>query len=184
MERERKISRQTLERLPVASGTVSFEGQKPSLAVIFNQRAGFKARSIFAKKFTCQVGTKDEFWNLEAVLAGKMRCVYITEGALDACALVEAGIDPECVLASPSATLSDREAKDDETSYVEQALAMGLGRCKKFVWCGDQDEQGLILRKRMVKLLGIARFFFIEWPEGTKDANEFLKSDGPEALRE
>ncbi len=29
-----------------------------------------------------------------------------------------------------------------------------------------------------------ARFHFVEWPEGVKDANEMLLSDGAEALGE
>jgi twinkle protein len=36
----------------------------------------------------------------------------------------------------------------------------------------------------MVRLLGAARFWFVDWPEGSKDANDFLISDGPDALRE
>jgi twinkle protein len=35
----------------------------------------------------------------------------------------------------------------------------------------------------MVRLFGAARFHFVNWPEGIKDANAMLVSDGSEALR-
>jgi twinkle protein len=40
-----------------------------------------------------------------------------------------------------------------------------------------------VLRGDMVRLLGAGRFHFVQWPEGIKDANQMLASDGPEALR-
>jgi len=43
---------------------------------------------------------------------------------------------------------------------------------------------GASLRDDMVKLLGPARFHFVEWPEGVKDANDMLLSDGAVALGE
>src|SRR5450631_291720 len=52
---------------------------------------------------------------------------------------------------------------------------------KKYVWCGDA---GRILRDDMVRMLGPARFYFVEWPEGIKDANDMLLKDGLEPLGE
>ena len=117
------------------------------------------------------------FWNLEAVLAGKLEDVYIVEGELDALALVESGIAPDAVIAAPSATPGNHE-------YAEQALAAGLGRTKRYIWCGDQDEPGLQLRADMAKILGAGNFYFVEWPDGCKDANDYLIHDGAEALHE
>jgi hypothetical protein len=50
--------------------------------------------------------------------------------------------------------------------------------------CGaaTRTGSGHALRADMVKLLGAARFWFVDWPEGIKDANEYLLKDGPEAL--
>jgi twinkle protein len=171
---KRGISRQTWEKLHVAAGTVFFpEIKRKSKAVFFKYPDGWKARSIEEKAFTQKQGTTQTFWNLEAVLAGPLDQVYIVEGEMDALAMVEAGIPSDRVLAAPSGSA---------LSYVEDALAAGLGRAKGFVWCGDQDEVGLELRVQMAKLLGAARFSFIEWPEGTKDANDFLRADGRDDL--
>ena len=65
-----------------------------------------------------------------------------------------------------------------------EALEAGLKSVERFVWCGDGDGAGRILRDDMVKLLGPARFHFVEWPEGVKDANDMLLSDGVVALGE
>jgi DNA primase len=46
----------------------------------------------------------------------------------------------------------------------------------------DGDDGGRILRDDMVKLLGAARFHFIEWPEGVKDADQCLLDVGVAAL--
>jgi twinkle protein len=36
----------------------------------------------------------------------------------------------------------------------------------------------------MVRILGAARFWFVSWPEGTKDANDLLRTDGALYLRD
>jgi len=44
------------------------------------------------------------------------------------------------------------------------------------------DGPGLGLRHVMAKIFGAARFHFVDWPEGCKDANDMLLADGPEAV--
>lgn len=174
----RKISQATWEKFPVASGTVFFpEIERKSPAVFFQaEDGGWKARAYPDKAFTQKKGTEQGFWNLSAVLAGPMDRVYITEGEIDTLSLAEAGIGPNRILSAPSGTTG--------LAYVEKALAAGLAKCKRFIWCGDQDPVGLALRAEMAKVLGIARFYFIEWPDGIKDANDFLRKDGREDLND
>lgn len=170
LKEERRINRETWEKLPVAAGTVFFpELKRRSKAIFYRYPDGWKARSIEEKSFTQKAGTTQTFWNLEAVLAGPLTSVFIVEGEQDVLAMVEAGIPANQVLGAPSGSA---------LSYVEEALKTGLCRAKFFVWCGDQDKVGLELRTQMAKLLGAPRFRFIEWPEGIKDANDILRSDG------
>jgi len=172
LQAERQISRETLQKLPVASGKVFFqELNKKCDAVQFRYPSGWKGRAFPEKAFTSGKGTALTFWNIEAVLAGPLTDVYIVEGELDACALVEAGVPADQVLAAPAASGGSYE-------YVLEALEHGLAKAKRFIWCGDQDAAGLQLRAAMAQLLGIARFNFIDWPEGAKDANDFLRTDG------
>lgn len=186
----RGFSAETLERLPVANGITFFPDVGKKLpAIFFGYPDGWKARAFPEKAFVSSKGFKRSFWNLERVLQSKSDTVYVVEGEPDVCAMIEAGIPDDEVLGAQGA--KDKRGKGDVPvkemggyAYVEEALEAGLSRKKKFVWCGDGDGAGHILREDMVKLLGAARFWFIEWPEGIKDANDMLLKDGAEALRE
>lgn len=184
----RGISPETLAQLDVASGTTYFpelSGKRP--AVFFAYPEGWKARAWPEKAFVSGGGFKRSFWNIDRVLHAKSDTVFLVEGELDACAAVEAGIPASQILAAHGAKDKPTVGDPKEMTgydYVAEALEAGLSKVKKFVWCGDGDGAGRILREDMVKLLGPARFWFVEWPEGIKDANEMLLKDGAEALRE
>lgn len=185
---KRGISRETMELLSVASGTAYFPDlSAKSEAIFFPFKNGWKARAYPGKSFVAGGGFKLSFWNLERVLKAAPKEVFIVEGELDACALVEAGIPPDRVLSVPNGAKA-KPAEDPQEmrgyDYVKDALTAGLSKVKKFVWCGDADGSGHALRADMVRILGAARFWFVDWPEGIKDANEYLIKDGPEALCE
>lgn len=182
----RKLSAVTLELLGVASGTAFFpDAGRKIPALFFKYPEGWKARSIEEKHHVTSKGFKLAFWNIDRVLAANPREVFIVEGELDACALVEAGVPPDRVLSVPNGA-KERPADDpvDQRGYeyVRDALRAGLQRADRFIWCGDADGPGHALRADFVRLLGAARFWFVDWPEGVKDANDFLKTDGPDAL--
>lgn len=184
----RKLSPETLALLGVASGTVFFPDAGAKLqAVFFPYPSGWKARSFPEKHFVSSKGFEIAFWNLERVLKANPNEVYITEGELDACALVEAGVPFDRVLSVPNGA-KERPAEEPTElrgyAYVQAALAAGLSRVKRVVWCGDGDGAGHSLRADMVRLFGAARFWFVDWPEGCKDANDLLRTDGPDALLE
>ncbi len=186
--RVRKLSAGTLGRMGVASGTAFFPDlERKSEAVFFKYQKGWKARSFPEKSHVAGGEFKLAFWNLDAVLRSNPQEVFITEGELDACALVEAGVPSDRVLSVPNGA-KEKPADDPKEmrgyAYVEEALKAGLNRVKKFIWCGDGDGNGLALRQDMARLLGVARFWFVDWPEGCKDANDVLIHDGPDALRD
>ena len=185
---ERGFSVETMQSLDVRSGSTFFPDLgKKAKAVFFGYSEGWKARSWPDKGFVSGGGFKREFWNLRRVLGAKPAVVWIVEGEADACALVEAGIPATAVLAAHGAksTKTDGDPAEVEGyAYVLAGLELGLKSVKKFIWCGDADAAGLLLREDMARLLGMARFHFVDWPEGIKDANEMLLKDGAEALRE
>jgi len=185
--RGRGLSRRTLEALPVASATgVFFPGvnrERPALGFLY--RDGWKARSLAEKAFVAGKGSRFDFWNIEAVLAASPADVYITEGEVDAVSLVEAGIDPSSVLSVPHGAKSKADedpVQSEGFKFVTEALEEGLGRTKRFIWCGDNDGPGLLLRDAMRRLLREARFYFVEWPAGVKDANDMLREHGAAGL--
>ena len=152
-----------------------------------NTRMVGSARAWPEKSFVAGGGFRLSFWNLSRVMEGGSDTVFITEGECDACALVEAGIPATQVLSVPNGAKvkpADDPKESRGYSYVLEALEAGLSKIKRFVWCGDSDDAGHTLREDMVKLLGAARFWFVNWPEGVKDANGMLLSDGAEAVRE
>lgn len=185
---KRGISPQTLAQLDVADGTVFFPDAGARLpAIFFKYDQGYKARSFPDKHFVSGGEFKRTFWNLERVIKANPETVYLVEGENDVLALVEAGIPATQVLGSQGAKDKPTEGNPGEQAgytYVEEGLEAGLKRVKKFVWCGDTDGPGLLLREDMVQMIGPARFWFVEWPEGVKDANDMLLSDGGVALRE
>lgn len=182
----RGISQATLERLGVGSGMVFFPDiGKQAEAFVFDYGGRWKARSVQGKSFVAEKGFKLGFWNIEAVLRSSPKAVYITEGEFDACALVEAGIGADQVLSVPNGAVERSEKTETRGfGYVEEALRAGLNRAQRFVWCGDSDGPGLALRDDMARVLGAARLWFVNWPEGCKDANDLLRTDGPVAVRE
>lgn len=188
VQTERKIGRATLERLNVGSGTTWFPDADARLpAIFFRYAEGWKARAFPEKHFVAGKGFKLAFWNLERVLAASPATVFIAEGEFDAVALAEAGISIDSLLSVPNGA-KDRPSENVQEAkgldYVREALAAGLNRVKRFIWCGDNDGPGLALRHDMARLFGAARFYFVTWPEGCKDANDVLKCEGPEFLRE
>lgn len=172
----RGISQATLEQARVKYGTV-FKG---SPAIYFGYRSGWKARTFPEKKFICGGGFKAEFWGIEDTLEAKPSMVFFVEGELDRLALIEAGI-PACqVLSVPTGAAGEGGTLE----YLHAALREGLDKVKRFVWCGDADQPGKALRDGFIRVLGAARFWHVEWPEGVKDANAMLLSDGAEAVHE
>ena len=151
---DRGISRATLERTGVGSATAFFPDlARKSPALIFRYREGAKARAYPEKAFVTNKGFKLSFWNEDAVLASNPETVLITEGELDALALVEAGIEADTVLSVPNGAVERKDGEPRGYRYVEEALGAGLNRAKQFVWCGDNDAAGLSLRADMVRLL-------------------------------
>lgn len=188
----RGISRETLERFGVGSGTASMppDGAKCEV-IVFPYRRGaetvnFKARSLAGKAFKQKQGGELRFFNLDATLAGGAGIVHVCEGEMDALALAEAGIPVEQILAVPNGApirASDQPEEGDRYRYVDAALQEGLSRFKRFVLLTDNDAPGLALRHDLARLLGAARVQFVEWPENVKDVNDFLLRHGPESLR-
>ncbi len=187
LERERSLSPETLALVPVASGTTYFpelKGRSP--AIFFGYANGWKARAIPHKAFVAAKGWKPSFWNLKQVLDALNADnhgfdLLLTEGEIDCISLIECGFPAYQCLSVPNGA-SGAES-DRGIPYVDEALAAGLNKAKKVIWCGDSDEVGLALRAQMAQQFGIAKFYYVDWPDGIKDANDLLKAQGPDALR-
>lgn len=149
--------------------------------------ASWKACAFPDKDFIGKKGGKLCFLGLDDALAAEPGDIWIVEGEWDKAAFVEAGLPLERVLSVPSGAQDKAASESDRPAgygYIEDALRRGLGKHKRFIWAGDCDAAGFTLREIVARLLGQARFWFADWPEGVKDGNQLLQSDGPEALRD
>ena len=183
---DRGISRSTLERAGVGSGMARMPEAGECEVIAFPYRRNgtvinVKYRALKAKSFKQQEGGELRFWNLDDVLRDKSERVYITEGEMDALALLEAGAPMSEVISVPNGApirVSDKPDEMGRYRYVDAGLEEGLSNCKKFVLATDNDAPGRALREDLVRLLGAARCYFVEWPGDIKDANQFLAKNG------
>lgn len=170
---KRGISLGTLERFGVRPGVEYFSdlGRKAE-AMVFpyhastGQEAGWKARTVSGKDWTASKGFSPTLWNLHR--AKKSTVIYLTEGEVDALSLVEAGLADHEVAALPNA---------NATECLVDALE-DLAGVERFILCMDSDHAGAAARQKAAQILGAGRCEYVDWPEGVKDANEYLvKSD-------
>jgi twinkle protein len=188
---DRGISRSILEQTGAVSNTAEMPGIGKCEVIAFPYRRqgkviNFKCRALDQKCFKQKVGGEIRFWNLDAVLQEKSETVYIVEGEIDGLSLLEAGIPAQQVVSVPNGAPASASAEPDQTDrykYVDAALKEGFCNCKKYILATDNDPSGQALRQDLVRLLGPARCYFVEWPAGIKDANEFLVRHGPADLR-
>lgn len=134
-----------------------------------------KERSIHDKKFL-SFGTGRGLFGEEFLGGEEPDRVYIVEGEMDCLALRTAGIG--LVVSLPNGTAIGHQ---DDRSW--SALAALVKRGCRFVLAGDSDEVGRKLRAETARRLGRVRCWTVDWPEGVKDANDFLLLFGAEALR-
>lgn len=184
----RGISISTLERFGARSGTAFFPtlGRR-SEAIFFpyfdqGEMVNWKAAAFPDKGFVSQKNGKLCLFNIDRVIRSPI--LYITEGEWDACAMVEAGFGVDQVVAVPGAQQTKEGSSSRGYAYIEEALARGLSEVKKVVYVGDADGPGLILRQDLMRIFGPARYHYLDWPAGIKDANDFLKAYGPDALHD
>ena len=185
----RGISEQTLTKMRVVGGPAKF-GDELLQSITFpyfenGELVNYKSRAITEKKYKQKLGGKQIGFNWDLVRQSTMEEVWITEGEFDALALVEAGVPPDRVISVPAgAPPEESEDPTESKRYVWAfaALADGLSGAGRYLIATDNDGAGRALRGDLVAILGKAKVCFIDWPEGTKDANQYLMERGKEEL--
>jgi len=185
----RGISEQTLTKMRVVGGPAKF-GDELLQSITFpyfenGELVNYKSRAIAEKKYKQKTGGKQIGFNWDLVRQSTLEEVWITEGEFDALALVEAGVPPDRVISVPAgAPPGESEDPTESKRYVWafEALADGLSGAGRYLIATDNDGAGRALRSDLVAILGKAKVCFIDWPEGTKDANQYLMERGKEEL--
>lgn len=138
-------------------------------------------------------GKKLLFWGLDDVPVLSYRPsepLIITEGEFDRIAIVQScGGYSLSVPNGGSAKRSDRNiliAEDSGFAYIwdETELISQVDQFNKIILCTDNDEVGLTLRDELALRIGPTRCWFIDYPDGCKDANDVLMKYGEAGVRD
>ena len=195
---KRKIQPQTAYRAGVRSAKHTFRGTEWD-CLAFTFREGKNVVNIqyktTSKLFECEQGCELIPWNVDACIG--QDSIIITEGMMDALALMECGFD-NVISVSNGANTDMRTFNRFKYSHFESLKTIYLA--------GDMDEEGEKLRHTMAEYFGEARCRIVEWktPSGspcrgrtdddipllqegqgevyTKDANEMLIEYGVDAV--
>jgi twinkle protein len=112
------------------------------------------------------------FYNLDAIKDDDT--AVIVEGEIDCMSMYEAGIY-NCV-SVPNG------AGNHNLTYIDNCINHLIDK-KYIVIAVDNDDAGNKLKDELIRRLDIERCFYIEYPEGCKDANDILLKHGKEYLK-
>lgn len=185
---ERGISKETADKLGLFKSEQFFPavGEKQD-AVGFpyfdadGMIVSAKMRSIQSKAFTCWQ-SPPAFFNLRNMTEGED--FIIVEGELDAAAMLEAGVNAVSVPNGAPMKVVDGKITPEEDSkfrFLWNAKDL-IEKAKRVVIAVDKDSQGEALAEEIARRVGRDRCWRVEWPEGIKDANDYLRANGKEAL--
>ena len=184
---ERGISEQTLLQAGCEPLKEAFSGEDVDCIKFPYMKEGkevnYKIRTIDTKEFRAKKDAELTWYNLDNVLEGlekeTFRDVYVVEGEIDCLSLIEAGIPNVLSVPSGAPTTANEDAKSAKKyEFVHKGMEFGLDKVRKWILATDSDDPGLHLRSDLSAVIGKARCYFIEWPEGIKDANDALLSWG------
>ena len=178
---KRKIQPQTAAKAGVRSATRTIDGIDRS-CLAFTYREGTKVVNIqyktTSKDFAVETDCELIPWNIDAAIG--QDSLIITEGMMDALALMECGFDNVISVSNG--------AKSDVRTF-DRFRYSHLDGIRTIYLAGDMDEEGVELRNKLAMYFGEARCRIVEWRVDAdeqsitaKDANEMLIEHGPDAV--
>ena len=175
----RKIHPETAKKAGVRSAKRVFSGctlERSCLAFTF--REGSKVVNIqyksTSKDFSIESDCELIPWNIDAAIG--QESLIITEGMMDALALMECGFDN---------VISVSNGAETDMRTFDRFRYSHLDQIRTFYLAGDMDEPGVELRQKLAMYFGEARCRIVEWrldESMVKDANEMLIDYGADAV--
>jgi twinkle protein len=172
----RGISNNTLLRFKVTQGNEWMPDVQTEIPVVcFNyfrddELVNIKFRGK-NKSFKLVKDAELIFYNLDAIKNDET--AVIVEGEIDCMSMYEAGIY-NCV-SVPNG------AGSHNLTYIDNCINHLIDK-KYIVIAVDNDDAGNKLKDELIRRLDIERCFYIEYPEGCKDANDILIKHGKQYL--
>lgn len=181
---DRMISLETLDAAGVGwsekRSAVVFPYRKPGGAAIVN----CKFRRLPKDGFSQIKGGEKIYWLVDKLDPSLGKDLYIVEGEIDALSLMEAGI-PNVISVPDGApkTVGEGDSHAKKFSFIG-ACEEWTKPFERIIIAVDADEPGHALAEEVARRYGKDRCWRVEWPEGVKDANEYLVARGGASLHE
>lgn len=132
------------------------------------------------KRFWMDKDAERGLYNIQEIVGADI--AVIVEGEMDVYALEQAGI-PFVVSVPDGAPAPNSRNYSSKFDFLDSAQPV-LQSLSRIVIAVDNDEPGHHLREELTRRLGEGKIAHVYWPEGIKDANDFLRAHGPQALKE
>lgn len=132
-----------------------------------------------AKNFRMETGAERILYGLNDI--DPARCV-IVEGEMDKLSVEVAGIR-SCVSVPDGAPAENAKDYGSKFAFLESD-SEAIGAVRQWVIAVDADAPGRRLEDELARRLGREKCLRVRWPEDCKDANDVLRSHGPEVLAE
>jgi twinkle protein len=148
------------------------------------QMVNVKFRALQSKAFSQVKGAEKILYGLDDIVDSKT--AVIVEGECDKLALEEADIRYAISVpdGAPRAVKESEPSADDRKFEYLANCADHLGGLDRIVLACDADSPGSALTEELARRLGKERCWRVAWPDDCKDANDVLRTHGPEALAE
>ena len=138
-----------------------------------------KSRTL-AKGFKQEKNAEKCFYRFDHMVG--MQTIIITEGEMDALALVEAGFN-NVVSVPDGATQPNSKPSDRKFSYLISAEEH-LMNAETIILCTDSDDAGKHLRDELSRRIGREKCFRVTFPLDCKDMNDVLVNYGEDRVNE
>jgi twinkle protein len=193
LEAERKIPSELAANLGVVSRgeNLAFEYRQNGVVSFAKIRREVLAEGKRTKTYWIEPkGSALCLWNEDCLSDPSDAPLIITEGEPDALSFLAAGATH--VVSVPNGSPFDKPGIADINPADDRAfcylwdgckLKPGLQRFNKVILATDGDQKGRVLRDELAVRLGRSRCWYVEYPAGTKDANEVLVTHGAGALQ-
>ena len=172
---DRGISEDTLqqEKIGFNNSWIQFPFYKDGEVV------NIKSRTL-AKGFKQEKNAEKCFYRFDHMVG--MQTIIITEGEMDALALVEAGFN-NVVSVPDGATQPNSKPSDRKFSYLISAEEH-LMNAETIILCTDSDDAGKHLRDELSRRIGREKCFRVTFPLDCKDMNDVLVKYGEDRVNE
>lgn len=139
--------------------------------------ANVKYRTV-DKKFRQTANTRPTLYNYDSIK--DKDTVIFCEGELDVLSVAECGFNSVTTLPNGA----PQEAKFEDNDGRFKALETCPLNAKKVLLFTDNDQSGHALHKELLHRFGKDICWYVEIPQGCKDANEILVKHGKEKLKQ